>query len=339
VKIAIIGRFGGVHLGTAFATAFRDLGHEVQEIDPLAGSSRVPIALAADRAGSLVGRAMRRAIGLRLLTRVRPADVILVLKDFAIAPATWPALRRRTGATLVNFNPDNPFVFNGSSGAPYLVQSIPLFDLYLLWSRALVEQARRAGARRAEFLPFATDPAQYYPVEVSETERRELGAPVCFVGNWDEERERWVDAVCKRGLVPSVWGSSWERARSPWVKKAWRGGGAIEGEKLRKVIAASTIHLNLLRNQNKSGHNMRTFEIPACGAFLLTERSDDLPLLFREGEEVEAYSTPDELVAKARRYLGDPQARARIARAGHARALANTYRDRAREILQMLGRH
>src|SRR5207253_36172 len=109
LKILIVGHFGGIHLGTTFASAFRAMGHQVREVDPLAGLGSVPIALGADRAGATIGRAVRTAIGGRLLHLARPADLVLVMKGFLIPPFIWSALRRRTGGILVNFNPDNPF--------------------------------------------------------------------------------------------------------------------------------------------------------------------------------------------------------------------------------------
>jgi spore maturation protein CgeB len=211
-----------------------------------------------------------------------------------------------------------------------VIESIPEFDLYLVWSRALLPKIRAAGARRAEFLPFGADVHRFRPVAVTESEKRELGSPVCFIGNWDPERERWLDAVADLGL--GIWGESWSRARSKRVRNAWRG-GAVLGERFLKVVAASTIQLNVLRKQNKGGHNMRTFEIPACGAFLLTERSQDLHLIFRDGDEVATFGDVDELVSAVQRWRDDPAGRDRIARGGHARAAEHAYERRAEELL------
>lgn len=81
---------------------------------------------------------------------------------------------------------------------------------------------------------------------------------------------------------------------------------------------------------------MRSFEIPACGTFMLAERTDEHLAVFREGEEAAFFSSPEELLDKARYYLAHDEIRRRIARAGHARVTTggHTYRDRLREIIQ-----
>lgn len=66
----------------------------------------------------------------------------------------------------------------------------------------------------------------------------------------------------------------------------------------------------------------RSFEIPAAGAMLLAERTDEHRALFEEGREAEFFGDEEELRDKLRYYLGQEPARRRIAEAGRARALA-----------------
>jgi spore maturation protein CgeB len=63
----------------------------------------------------------------------------------------------------------------------------------------------------------------------------------------------------------------------------------------------------------------RTFEVPGAGGFLLTEQNPDLGKYFRLGDELIAYGSDDDLVAKIQFYLRQPEERDRIARAGHER--------------------
>ena len=56
--------------------------------------------------------------------------------------------------------------------------------------------------------------------------------------------------------------------------------------------------MNVLRLQNKGSHNMRTFEIPASGGFMLQERSNEVLEFFEEGKEIECFSSVKELKDK-----------------------------------------
>ncbi len=67
--------------------------------------------------------------------------------------------------------------------------------------------------------------------------------------------------------------------------------------------------------------NMRLIEATGAGAFLLTPDHPELPKFFEPGTEVETFRTPQELIAKIRYYLKEPEARRRIADAAQARCL------------------
>jgi spore maturation protein CgeB len=86
-----------------------------------------------------------------------------------------------------------------------------------------------------------------------------------------------------------------------------------------KAFMTTKIVLNFIRAQNGSAHNMRSFEVPASGAFLLTQRTDDQgSRFFKEHESVACFATKDELISHIRYYLAHNQERAAIARNGHA---------------------
>ncbi|MFZ0519363.1 MAG: glycosyltransferase, partial [Acidobacteriaceae bacterium] len=69
----------------------------------------------------------------------------------------------------------------------------------------------------------------------------------------------------------------------------------------------------------------KSFEIAACGGFLLAERSAGHSERFRENEEAVFFSDIEECAEKIHRYLNDEPARARIAAAGRRRAVTGGY--------------
>ncbi|HEV2169641.1 MAG TPA: glycosyltransferase, partial [Candidatus Binatus sp.] len=108
------------------------------------------------------------------------------------------------------------------------------------------------------------------------------------------------------------------------------------GRDYRLAIAGAKISANLVRRANRDDHVMRTFEIPACGGFMLAERSDAHEQMFCEGKEAAFFASPDEFVAKVRLYLSCDNARKTIAAAGHRRITqgSHAYADRLEEILR-----
>jgi hypothetical protein len=263
-------------------------------------------------------------------------DLLLVLKGIFIKPRTLKKIKDTSGTILFNFNPDNPFntCSRGSSNG-WIIKSIPIYDVYLTWGKLLLDQIRMAGAKRVEYLPFASDTEYHYPVDLIAKDKEEYCTDVAFVGNWEQERENWLSKL--EDFNMTIWGTDyWKtRCKNKFLQKCWQGRPAY-GEEMAKVCMSSKINLNILRVQNKGAHNMRTFEIPACGGFMLHERSDEVLELFEEGKDVACFSTPQELKEKINYYLNHEEERMQMAEAGHKKtAIRYTYLCRAKRILEL----
>ncbi len=82
----------------------------------------------------------------------------------------------------------------------------------------------------------------------------------------------------------------------------------------------------------------RTFEVPACGGFLLTGPSDDpIDEYFVPGKEIAVFNTASDLIAQCRYFLECADERQAMAKAGFERALReHTYEQRFRKIFEKL---
>jgi spore maturation protein CgeB len=114
-------------------------------------------------------------------------------------------------------------------------------------------------------------------------------------------------------------------------------GTELYGKDYREAIWRSKINLSFLTHSNQDEFVHKSFEIAACGGFLLAERSAGHLARFVEDEEAVFFSDFDECLAKIRRYLPDVAARERIARAGCARAQRSGYSNDA-QVARILER-
>ena len=82
----------------------------------------------------------------------------------------------------------------------------------------------------------------------------------------------------------------------------------------------------------------RHFEIPACGSMQLSYFIEDLASLFKFGEEIEIFNSPEEFVEKAQYYLKNAVEREKIAEAGYQRAIKDcTYSKNFFDVFKRQG--
>jgi spore maturation protein CgeB len=98
---------------------------------------------------------------------------------------------------------------------------------------------------------------------------------------------------------------------------------------------ACKINFNATSLQMLGAVNQRVFDVPVCGAFLLTDHQDAIEELFDVGKEVVTYKNRDEIPELVRFYLHNPKERENISRRGRERILKeHTYKHRLGTIIQ-----
>src|SRR6266542_6306175 len=91
------------------------------------------------------------------------------------------------------------------------------------------------------------------------------------------------------------------------------------------TLAAARVSLCFLSKINRNECCGRTFEIPAIGGFLLAERTPEQTSYFAPEKEAVFFDSEQELVEKARHFVGHDFEREAIARAGHDRCRRSPY--------------
>ena len=320
-----------------FLDAVRELGHECVFIDE---HNLFP-----SRGMSTLGRVAYRLLGRRPLTYWRfnaeltsrivaeSPDVLLVVKGAYLSPGSLQKIKRRTNAILVNFATDDPF--NPRNSTPALRTSIPLYDLYCCTKKAIMDDVRIAGSKRVCYVPFGFKPSVHFWNQAEDTDQDAKEVDVTFVGGADADRVPYFRLLSQvPGLRLSLYGGGWDRVSD--LCQYWR--GMAIGAHYRKAHYDTKIAVALVRRANRDGHSMRTFEVPACGAFMLAERTEEHLEIFQEGLEAAYFTTPEELVEKVRYYLGRPGERQRIAAAGYSKITLGgcTYTHRLEQILAIV---
>lgn len=315
--------------------ALEKLGHEVVPFDIHAYLFRqallqkIAFRLAAGPKAEALNRDLLQIAG-QELPQVFWADKVLLLQ-----PGTLRKMEAM-GITSVSYMIDNAFGPRRDPGWRLYAKDIPFFDLHITQRDVSMQDLKARGARDVMKVGTAYEQTIHFaPPEPLEESSRDRG--VSFIGTPYDDRAEVLMRLGAEGVPVVISGNtrSWQRALSAEAFARLYREGELYEQQYREAIWRSKINLSFLTHSNQDEYTHKSFEIAGCGGFLLAERSEGHLLKFREDEEAVFFSGYDELLAKIQRYLPDAAARARIAAAGHARAVRDGYHNDHQIALMM----
>lgn len=264
------------------------------------------------------------------LSRFKP-DIVWVFKGMEIFPSSLESARR-TGTKLVNYNPDNPFIFTGKgSGNDFVTDSIRLYHLHLTYNLDIQRRLVSDFSAKTVFLPFGFDVSEALYRSCAEQEEV---VRVCFLGNPDAQRAAFLHQLLDAGVEIDLYGNDWQH----FVRHSGaRISGPVYGDELWRVLARYRVQLNLMRIHNEHSHNMRSFEVPGIGGIMLAPDTPEHRDFFTDGEEVFLYSDVQSCLQKARLLLNMTRTEANQVRERARRRSVGSgysYRDRAGFVLE-----
>lgn len=263
-------------------------------------------------------------------------DLIWIEKVLTLYPATYLKLRQALPHTQIIFYSEDD-IFMGHNRSVYLKRSLSLFDLVITTKPRNLEELPKLGANSVFCIYQAYDRHLHRPVDLSSPEQQKWGADVSFIGTFERDRAETMLQLAQQGIKVKIWGTGWQKWHKahPNLEIQYQ---PIYGIEFVKAICATKINLNFLRKANRDRHTSRSLEIPACGGFMLAERTDEHQALFLEGQEAEFFASTPELLAKTKYYLAHESLRQAIATAGRTRCLTSGYshHDRLKTILEQL---
>jgi spore maturation protein CgeB len=219
-------------------------------------------------------------------------DVVWIFKGMEIIPASLQWVKQQK-ILLVNYNPDNPFIFTGpGSGNKNITDSISLYDLHFTYNLEVKNRLESGYGAKTFFLPFGFDADN--ELYESCTRQTEL-LKTCFLGNPDKERSGYLKALLDKGVSIDVYGNHWHKFLHHKNLQIFE---PVGGNEFWKVLSRYRVQLNLMRIHNEHSHNMRSFEIPGIGAIQLAPDTPEHRMFFTVGEEIFLFSNIEECCQK-----------------------------------------
>lgn len=241
---------------------------------------------------------------------------------------------------FVSYNNDNPFGAGYNDGNFYqrrlwrhFIKCIPYYDVNLVYRPSNIAQYQKEGSRYTELFPpsfvasnipdFVLSPKFIYDV--------------VFIGHFTQKRLTYINALLMQGIDVRIFGTNWDENV---LSESYNYGRIepIRGLKYFEVLARTKVALAFLSELNEDVYTRRSFEIPACGAVMLSERTLELSKLFEEGKEAEYFSSAKELIEKVNNLIKNDALIRKMRLAAHKRAYVGGYEigDRISILLDYL---
>jgi len=235
----------------------------------------------------------------------------------------------------VNFYPD--IHFNDVA-----IDTVALYDLIATTKSFQLHPLRAlAGPERVEFIHHGYSDEFH---RIAAGPRPECDVDVLYVGNAGTAKVAQMAALAEAlpGVSMRVVGAGWSKAARDTAFERIdilpvRSGAAYAAE-----IARAKIVLGFHSGPDRVTGvedlvSTRTFEIPACGGFMLHVDNDEVRSLYSVPDEIETFTDADNCAAKIRYWLAHPEEREAVAARGHARAVpAYGYAARGRDLALMI---
>ncbi|HQG35255.1 MAG TPA: glycosyltransferase [Syntrophales bacterium] len=260
----------------------------------------------------------------RTLKQTHNLDVIFAyLSGEQVTPATMAALAA-LGVPTINLalNDKENFVGKIRGGQAMGVRDICRhFSLCWTSTEDALKKYVVEGARPV-YLPEGANPELHRPREVART------IDVSFVGQCYGNRPEIIARLAAAGVKVVARGPGWP-------------GGPLTTEAMVSLYSQSRINLGFAGVHGCTDAfclKGRDFEIPMSGGLYLTEHHPELEKAYETGREIMTYRDFDDLLAKIRRLLDNPEEAEAIRRRGRERALRDhSWEGRFRKIFRIIG--
>lgn len=307
---------------TNFKSALDGMGHEVVQYDFMAREKAI-------------GRAAMRREIVETAAREQPDVTFFCLFTDQLDVATLRLISDKGGAPTVNWFADDHWRFDDFSS-----KLAPGLDWSVTTDQDSLPKYEAAGIENVILSQWACNRYAYTPTDGP------LEHGVTFVGQPHADRPQVIEALRGAGIEVECWGLGWPAGR-------------LDHDEMVRVFGTSAVNLNLANSSTppntlrvRVGRILgrgpqgprpaqikgRTFEVPGCGGFELTERVPHLERYFELGSELAVYDDIDGLIEQAGYWLEHDAERAKVAEAGYRRVMAeHTYDNRFEAIFVAMG--
>jgi len=210
-------------------------------------------------------------------------------------------------------------------------QSLPLFHMVCIFAKALVPVLYQMGASRVERVPFGF--CKYTHLIAENASEPELPNSVYYFGTWTPVIEDWL--VNLKGFDLHIEGGLWKNAKDKDLMTIGTKPNPHTDRNMAAMARKAAVVVNFTRASHGCFHTMKTFELTAAGAAVVSNYSDEQVEFFKPGHAMSYFNTKDEMTACVKSLLEDREKNILLRSCAYQEAMKHSYHERAKEILKL----
>lgn len=250
-----------------------------------------------------------------LLVRVAEfaPEMIFFYRPTLILPETLVYLKNLK-VKLFCFNNDDPFSHRYRSHEwKVFREGLRFYDHIFCYRQKNIEDLSILGFRNISILRSFYMSGRNYPLD--NILPNQFTSDVSFIGHFENDgRDEILYRLCEEGVKLKIFGPEWKRSPryNYFVQKC--GPIIYLKDDYNLALNSAKILLVFYSKLNNDSYTRRCFELPASQAFMLSERTEDMMSMFKEGEEIDYFDNADEAVAKINYYLAHDDKRLQMSK-------------------------
>ena len=246
-------------------------------------------------------------------------DLIWVDKAVFLTPKTTALLRSRA-SKLVHFTPDPAFTFHKSR---LFLKSLSYYDfLVTTKSYELEHYYKYIKTEKVLYATQGFDAKLHKPSEHPFSKKEGF----VFIGHYEDQRGEVLEKLLQNDIKITLAGIKWHQ----FAKKHQNNpnliylGDGVYGEDYVKTLQKAKMAWGALSKWVPELHTTRTFEIPACGTALVTERNLETQSFFKDDEAI-FYTNENDLIEKITFFMNNDKPLEVLTKKGASRAVTSAY--------------
>lgn len=264
-------------------------------------------------------------------------DIVFIYRGTHIYPQTIKNIKKNSSCKVYGYNNDDPFSLEYPSYIwRYYKKSILFYDHIFAYRWKNIEDYKYIEYDKVSLLrSYYLKDSNFYIEQCSSNKYK---CDVIFIGHFENDRrDEYIKLLIDMDIDIKLYGTEWELSKyyNLFIEKF----GEIKPvyDEYNLALNSAKIALVFLSKLNNDTYTRRCFEIPATKTMMMSEYTNDLNSMFKEGHEAEYFRNKEEMLKKIQYYLNNQDILQITSENGYKRLMNDGHEvtNRCREILKI----